>query len=543
MKGFLMFVTLLNKIRERADLCGLALGILLYFSGLFGFSFWGASSPDALEIWGLGIAIGWLICWLPFRFSILKPLDRLTGVCESLASRDVPGIARSLAALAQGNLTTRLSTSTGKFSSSTLSRITKAEGTVNIIIDQLNESCKEYNSLTSEPCDRLFFLGTDTYEGGRTAGEAMGQAIGGHGDVLIVTGSLNSVAQNLRCKGFQSVLHENHPSVHVLATVESLYDADKSYELTKEHLRRNPDIAGVYATDGTSGPGAARAAAELGLGGKLKIVCFDLVDESVDAIMRGNITAAVVDDLFAQGYDPVVHMFNHLADGWMPESARLRTHMDLVTRENINLFWSSGAGLIQSDEMKERRARPVKRSSRAFKIAVLCVESSAYYLPMRNGVLAAADMLREYGCKAEWIVPELSRGSGFVDSSARAFGPSIEELVSKGYNGIITLAEDYNLVPIINRAVRHGVTVATFMVEPTSLRGSMDSMVKRAHALLGVAQELALSAKNTGEATRQTADTIQQMADAVHNEAGSVSKVERGVKSISESMNYIAQSL
>ena len=369
----------------------------------------------------------------------------------------------------------------------------------------------------------------------------MGEAIGGRGEVIIVTGSLNSIAQNLRCKGFISVLQERYPAVHVLATVESLYDADKSYQLTKEYIHRNPHIAGVYATDGTSGPGAARAAAELGVNGRLKIVCFDLSDQTVDAIMSGDITAAVVDDLFAQGFDPVVHMFNHLVNGWMPASQRLQTHMDLVTRENIHRFWLLGTGLLQSDEMKERRAKPMKRSLRTLKIAVLCVESSAYYLPIRNGVLAAADMLRDYGCEAEWIVPELARGTGFVDSSARAFGPPIEELVSKGYNGIITIAEDYNLVPFINRAVSQGAAVATFMVEPNSFRGLMDSILKRAHALLDVAQELALSAKNTGRATRQTAETIQQMSAAVNNEAASVTKVERGVKSISDSMNHIAE--
>ena len=163
-----MFSATLSKIRDRAYSFGLVVGVLFYLSGLLGFSFWGVSSPDKLETWGLGIAIGWLICWLPFRFLILRPLNELTSVCESLASKDVPVIASSLAALAQGNLTTRLSMDTGNFQSSSHGRITRAQGAVNTIIDQLNESCREYNSLTSEPCDRLFFLGTDTYQGGRT---------------------------------------------------------------------------------------------------------------------------------------------------------------------------------------------------------------------------------------------------------------------------------------------------------------------------------------------------------------------------------------
>ncbi len=533
-----MIRKLLQGVRQRIQLLGTGLSVIILFAGIIQYSVSGNAFILAL---GIGYSLGWILCWFPMRQTTFKPLRQLAAVCRTLATKDTPMIASGLAALAQGNLTTRLSLQSQPVVIPASGDVEQVAEAVNIIITQLQESSKEYNALTSEPCNRLFFLGTDTYQGGRTSGEVMGQATGGVGQILIVTGHVNSPAQNMRRKGFQSLLNEKYLQMQVVEIVESLYSAEKSYAMTKDCLKRYPHLAGIYATDGTSGPGAARAVVEAGLGGRIKIVCYDLMDDTMRYVSQGVITATIADDPFAQGYEPVIHMFNHLVDNWRPDSTRLRLHMDVVTQENYQQFWQPGRGILQSQEMIDRRVKPLKKSPRRIRIGVVCVESSDYHRPIKQGTLSATEVLRGYNATAEWIVPVLSKGTGYVDFSAKAFGPAIEELVTQQYDGIITIAEDYKLVPYINRAVAAGIPVATFIIEPSSLRGLMDNLAKRAHALIKVSHELGRTAQHTGEATRQIAETIQNMATAVSNEATSVSKANSSVQSIALSINNISK--
>jgi diguanylate cyclase (GGDEF)-like protein len=124
--------------------------------------------------------------------------------------------------------------------------------------------------------------------------------------------------------------------------------------------------------------------------------------------------------------------------------------------------------------MSEQRPKPLGPSPRHLRIAVLGLQDLAFWEPVRNGVLAAAEELAGCNASVEWIVPE---GNGGFDISLR--GPVVDELVRDGYDAIASAIYAFDLVPYLNRAVDAGVVVATFNSEASSLQGLVTTLSKQ----------------------------------------------------------------
>jgi ABC-type sugar transport system substrate-binding protein len=220
-------------------------------------------------------------------------------------------------------------------------------------------------------------------------GEAMGRALNGKGQVLIVMPSFEHVSLELRRKGFEGALHERCPGVEIVGSIESAYEAAEMRATVAPMLKRYPRLAGIYVT--VAGTGVAWAVADAGLAGKLTIICHDIVDEAMPYVQKGVISAVMNQDPYAQGHDPVIHLFNHLAAGWLPSESRMLTATDFVTADNCGQFWQAGKGLIESQAIAERRPRPIRASARPLRIVVLGIEGALFWDDVRAGTLAAAE--------------------------------------------------------------------------------------------------------------------------------------------------------
>lgn len=195
-----------------------------------------------------------------------------------------------------------------------------------------------FNSETAEPNKRLFFVGADLYKQGEAAGKGMGEALGGNGKVAIITGLFAVEAHELRRKGFEEYIGKNYPGITILKAVENQDKADIAYAQAKDFMTANPDLAGIYITAG--GPfGAAKAVEEAGQGGKIKMVSFDFVDETMQYVKKGVITGTIGQDPFAQGHDPAIRLYNYVVGGVQPACTKFLTRSDLVTKDNIDQFW------------------------------------------------------------------------------------------------------------------------------------------------------------------------------------------------------------
>ena len=517
---------------RRGVYAGLGLAVAFLAAGSVALAS-GATLGPMLATLGVGMTIGWGITWAIYMLTVARPLARLTRATIALAETDTAALSDALAALAEGDLTRKVTMQARPVDISATAEVMRLGEGIGEIMTRLGESASQLNSVTDEACRRLFYVGPDGYLQGQTAGDAMGQALGGSGQVVIVTASFHHLGLEIRRKGFEGILRERYPGIEIVEAVESLGEGANQRAATAAALKRYPRLVGIYTT--VTGDGAASAVADAGLAGKVTIISHDLVDEAMPYVLKGVITATIGQDPYAQGHDPVIHLFNHLAAGWEPTKSRLLTASDVVTSDNVGQFWRAGKGAIESAEVAARRPRPMKPASRRLRIAVLGLGDAPFWESVRAGVTAAAGELRSFNAEAEWIVPE---PSGSFDLAIRA--EAIERLARDGYDAIATMIMDTGLVASINRVVSAGVPVATFNSESSSLRGLMDQLSHRASRLMAVSGGIAGSAESSGAATRQIAENISQMAESATTEAAAMTQANASIERIAESVDGIA---
>jgi ABC-type sugar transport system substrate-binding protein len=58
-------------------------------------------------------------------------------------------------------------------------------------------------------------------------------------------------------------------------------------------------------------------------------------------VKDGVIYGTIGQDPFAQGHDPAIRLYNFLVGGVMPECGALITRADVVTKDNIDQYWTA----------------------------------------------------------------------------------------------------------------------------------------------------------------------------------------------------------
>ena len=70
---------------------------------------------------------------------------------------------------------------------------------------------------------------------------------------------------------------------------------------------------------------------------EVKIVCFDYDEEVIKADKKGHIHAAIGQDPFGQGHDPIIHMYNYLVTGERPDSV-CPTRSEVIDIRNVTEY-------------------------------------------------------------------------------------------------------------------------------------------------------------------------------------------------------------
>ncbi len=510
---------------------GLALACIAV--GAIAFESHVTSGPDLLLL-GLGMALGWGVTWVIYVVTVSRPLDHMIDSVLSVVQGDTAALSNAMIAIAEGDLTAKVEMRSEPVAIEATAEVMRLADGIGSCVARLAEGAAQLNSMTDEACRRLLYVGPDGYLQGQKCGEEMGRRLNGKGQVLIVTASFRHAGLQLRRKGLEGILLKKYPEVEIVEAVESPYDLPGMRAVTAAALKRFPRLAGIYVT--VAGGGAAWAVADAGMAGKVTILSHDLTDEAMPYVVKGVITAVIGQDPFAQGHDPVIHLFNYLAAGWRPPSSRMLTAMDMVTAANCGEYWKVGQGAIESEAIAARRPKPMMASKKYLRIAVLGLEDAAFWEGVRAGVVAAAAELKSFNAEVEWICPEPTKS---FNLAIRA--EAIETLAGKGWDAISTPIIDTGLVESINRVVAAGVPVATFNSESSSLRGLMDQLSHRAQKLMSVSNNLADSAASSGIATQEIAENIAQMALAGTSEATAMTRANANIELIAQSVEGIAR--
>jgi ribose transport system substrate-binding protein len=132
-------------------------------------------------------------------------------------------------------------------------------------------------------------VATDNYAGGKQAGQAMVDALGGKGNVAIIDHpEVESVM--LRTKGFREVV-AGAKGIKIVADLPGGAARDSAYKTAQDILEKNRDLAGIFCINDPTAFGAIAAVEKAGRQGKIRIISFDGQPEAKRAVRDGKIFA------------------------------------------------------------------------------------------------------------------------------------------------------------------------------------------------------------------------------------------------------------
>ncbi len=478
-----------------------------------------------------------LFIWFKIRGKFAdKSTKDLIACGEKLVSKDVNNLSLGITEISQGNLAKRLYFDALPITASVKPEFATLKTIFNNLIENLQEAVSAYNTVTDIPCKHLYYIGADSFLEGRKCGEMMGTYLNGQGDIVIMGETFATSNLDLRRRGFLSTLREKFPQINVLDTFEATSDA---MEVAAKAIHKYPQMKGFYVADGGTPQLIAQAVEKANKAGKIRIITHDLMDGTMSYLQKGVVTATLSQDSYAQGYNPVIHMFNFLNKKWKPVMPNLLTELDVISSENFTQYWHEKKGLLLSDAVRERLAKPIHvEHATERRIAVLGRDDNPFWLAIKEAFDDAKAALKNEKVVVDWYVPE-TIGS-VQDLTADNIGAAIEKIIEGKYDGLLTLAPDRALVPYINMAVDMGIPVGIYNSDPTSLRGFIYTITQVAQKLMTVSENLSQNSHQMDAITKDIDKAIDDITNRTKKQNDHVSGTQRELIGLLDTINQVS---
>jgi LacI family transcriptional regulator len=136
------------------------------------------------------------------------------------------------------------------------------------------------------------YAGLDNWKVGRTAGWALNNICVKPGRLGIMVGSHRYRCQETNESGLRSYMRENAPSFELLEPMITFEDRHVAAELTRDLLRREPDIAGIFISGGGL-TGVIDVLRESGRSKDIVAVGYELTTETRSALIDGTLNLVI----------------------------------------------------------------------------------------------------------------------------------------------------------------------------------------------------------------------------------------------------------
>lgn len=124
----------------------------------------------------------------------------------------------------------------------------------------------------SDENSRQYFVNQATYEAiGHGLVDVMAEQIDGKGEVAIVTGSLTAANQNIWMDHMRARIEEKYPEMKIVTVKPSEEDQQMAVQVTQDLFKAYPNLKGIFGITSVSLPGAALAARQSGMSGKVVV--------------------------------------------------------------------------------------------------------------------------------------------------------------------------------------------------------------------------------------------------------------------------------
>ncbi|MEX1660472.1 sugar-binding protein [uncultured Thioclava sp.] len=186
---------------------------------------------------------------------------------------------------------------------------------------------------------RSMYIGTINKQAGVTMGNTMAKALGGKGEVAIVTGQLGASNLNERIDGVKEALAQ-YPDIKLVATEGTEDDLARAVSVTEALLRGNPNLSGIFGISQVGGPAVAKVLAQQefsDMKGKIKVFAFDDLPDTIKGVKEGFIDGIMVQRPITMGKLAVEHLVAQIK-GEETDPQNVDTGVTVVTADNLDSY-------------------------------------------------------------------------------------------------------------------------------------------------------------------------------------------------------------
>jgi ribose transport system substrate-binding protein len=158
---------------------------------------------------------------------------------------------------------------------------------------------------------RVAYIGTDNFAAGVEAGKLIKEALPDGGKIMVFVGATDAENAKQRFGGIKKELEGSKVEVIDIRTDDT--DTVRAQKNAEDTMVKYPDIAGLVGLYNYNGPAILNAVRAAGQAGKVKIICFDENDETLEGVASGDIYGTVVQQPFEFGKQAITKMAKHLA--------------------------------------------------------------------------------------------------------------------------------------------------------------------------------------------------------------------------------------
>jgi ribose transport system substrate-binding protein len=177
----------------------------------------------------------------------------------------------------------------------------------------------------------FLFVGPDNREGAKLAGDAMGEALGEGGKVIIIEGNPGADNATQRRLGFEDSVAEY--GLELLDSKTAHWETEEANTVVSNLLVKYPDVQGIMCANDSMVLGAVKAIEAAGLTGKVLVVGFDNIPAVQELIKDGSVLATV-DQFGPEMAKNAIEVGLRILDG-EDLSGWIKTPVQLVTADDL----------------------------------------------------------------------------------------------------------------------------------------------------------------------------------------------------------------
>jgi len=177
---------------------------------------------------------------------------------------------------------------------------------------------------------------TDNDSGGKDAADYVGKALGGKGEVALLSLSPTATTQVMRISSFEKEIKAAYPGITVLPVQYTAQATSDSETVARSILAAHPGVKAFFGSAEPNAEGVAAALKALSLTGKVINVGFDASPTEVALLKSGEINATVAQPAGEEGADAAQFAYDELTGDTSGITASVQLPDVLLTGTNIS---------------------------------------------------------------------------------------------------------------------------------------------------------------------------------------------------------------